>query len=311
MLAGHDSETFLSLRLLHDVVAEHRKPLVLWVGAGVSMWGGFPSWQETASLLASKFRRHEPKYDPAEGQRLLREEKFPELFELLRKTNPQNYRRELASIFASRVPPPVYRRFLTTLAGIAPLQIVTTNVDEMLEHNLPDSVTLQASDLERCLDFLPARTPFVAKIHGSVSSIDSVVFTTTDYENLVKDSTYLQTLASLLSQSIVVFVGYSLRDKYVLDLLQVNAAARPLFGDGPHFLVQSTETPPLPDNVRSIRYLPEPHADHRSAITVLDIIRVTENTGTNWFRPDDLVRRPVDNEFSSAYFLTDVTPPGT
>jgi hypothetical protein len=157
----------------------------------------------------------------------------------------------LAALFTSRTPTPVYGRFLGIVKALTPLQIVTTNVDEMLERNLPAAVTVQSSDLDRCLDLLPAGTSFVAKLHGSVSSVESTVFTTADYQRLLDAPTCLSTLQLLFAQATVVFVGYSLRDKYALDLFEANCGARPLFGDGPHFLVQSSDSPPLPESIGS------------------------------------------------------------
>jgi hypothetical protein len=216
----------------------------------------------------------------------------------------------LAALFSLRTPTPVYEHFWGILKASKPLQVVTTNVDEMLERYSAASETVQSSDLERCLTLLSAGTSFVAKLHGSISSVDSTVFATTDYERLLASPTYLTTLHVLFAQATVVFIGYSLRDRYVLDLFQKNSGARPLFGDGPHFLVQANDSLVLPETIKVIRYLPEPHADHRSAITVLDIVRVTKDSGTGWFAPVN--EQPhAETAFESSYFLTDVTPPGT
>ncbi|MFZ3216170.1 MAG: SIR2 family protein [Candidatus Acidiferrales bacterium] len=274
------------------------------------MWAGFPSWKETAHRLQRSYRRYELRYDEGKGHALFEEEKFAELFELFRQANPQRYNQELSALFTLRAPTPVYQRFLSTLKDLKPLQIVTTNVDEMLERNLQESVLVQSTDLERCSGLLWNNTSFIAKLHGSIGSVNSTVFAKSDYKRLERDAAYLTALQVLFSQATVVFVGYSLRDKYVLDLFVSNCGARPLFGDGPHFLVQSSESPPLPESIKVIRYLPEPFADHRSAITVLDIIRVTRDPSIEGFAPrHDEVRAEV--AFESGYFLTDITPPGT
>jgi hypothetical protein len=275
------------------------------------MWCGFPSWQQTAEYFGKRYRQLEPQYDKSEGQRLLQENKFPEVFELCRVTNQRRYNQELASRFTSRAPTPVYSRFIGILRGITPVQIVTTNIDENLERNLPSVPTVQKSDLERCLDLVSSSSSFVAKLHGSVSSVESVVFSSRDYQELLKDTDYLRTLESLFAQATVVFIGYSLRDKYVLDLFAANCGARRLFGDGPHFLIQSDESPSLPESIRVIRYVSEPYSDHRSAMTVLDIIRVVRDPGGHiWFAPQDESHR-TDKAFVSAYFISDVIPPGT
>jgi len=310
MLDGNDTGTFYAIRLLRDTVSEGRKPIIIWAGAGVSKWCGFPLWNEVALRFHTTYRKSELNYDRLEGQRLLENESYSELFELLRKSNPKIYRRELAATFRSRVPTPVYGRFLDIVRPLQPLYIITTNIDETLEHNLNILNTVQSPDLERCLNFLGDQTPFVAKLHGSASSIDSAVFTTSDYRRVMDDPTYLGTLQSLLAQATVVFIGYSLRDKYILDLFIANCQTRPFFGDGPHFLVQSGDAPQLPESIKIIRYVPQPYVDHRSSITVLDIIRATKQGGSGWFAPVD--RQPVAQPgFDSGYFITDIMPPGT
>ena len=310
MLDGNDKGTFYALRLLREVVDKRQKPLVIWVGAGVSRWCDFPSWQETAEIVHRNYRRFGAEYDRVTGERLIQEIKFPELFELFRQTNPQRYNRELVTLFGSRVPTPVYSRFLGILRAIAPLQIVTTNIDETLEHNIPSADTVQRSDIERCVNLLGTETSFVAKLHGSIGTVGSTVFTTSDYRELMNDPQYLRTLEALFARSIVVFIGYGLRDKYVLDMFEANCKARPLFGDGPHFLVQGGGSRLLPESIKTIRYLPEPHADHRSAMIVLDIVRVVRDGGHVWFAPQNASPR-LENRLASAYFISDVTPPGT
>ncbi len=274
------------------------------------MWSGFPNWKETAEQVLRSYRRYERGYDKESGQKLFEQEKFPDLFESFLQSNPKRYHQELAGRFTLRTPTPVYKRFLGIVSQLQPLQIVTTNVDEMLERNLQGPVVLQSSDLERCVDLVTTKTPFIAKLHGTISSIKSTVFASSDYERIVQDPTYLKTLQVLFSQASVVFIGYSLRDKYVLDLFISNCGARPLFGDGPHFLIQSTDGPSLPESIKLIRYLPEPFVDHRSAMTVLDIVRVTQDPKVEGF-PAGQDGQPREAQFQSGYFLTDIIPPGT
>ncbi len=187
--------------------------------------------------------------------------------------------------------------------------MVTTNVDETLERSLPASAAVQRSDLERCLDLVSAGQPFIAKLHGSVSSVESTIFTTADYQQIVGNPIYIRTLQILFAQATVLFVGYSLRDEYVLALLAANCEARPLFGDGPHFLVGPHKPFDLPDSIKTIRYLPEPHADHRSGVSVLDIVRVVRNGGHVWFAPEN-ESAPKENKRASAYLISDIAPQG-
>lgn len=310
MLDGSDRETFFALRLLRDVVAKDDKPVIFWIGAGAICWRGYPSWKETAEELHKEYSRFEGKYDKSTCRTLIDQEKFPELFEVLRNANTTRYNRKLASLFGPRAPTPVYNRFVDIGQHIAPLYVVTTNVDESLESSFPAARAVQRTDLEICLDFLNAQTPFIAKLHGSISSIGSVIFTAKDYELLLSNSSYTKSLQALFLRATVVFIGYGLRDDYVVRLFQENSSIRALFGDGPHFAVTSGELTGLPESVKKIRYMVEPFSDHRSAITVLDIIRVVRDGAYSWIS-ERTAAIPASRKIASAYFVSDITPPGT
>ena len=78
----------------------------------------------------------------------------------------------------------------------------------------------------------------------------------------------------MLDQASVVFLGYGLRDKYILDLLEENKRNGPVLGSRPHFFVTSDTNIDAPlQGVRVIKYLTSEHADHRGALTVLDLLR--------------------------------------
>jgi phage FluMu protein gp41 len=310
MLNGDDQATFYALRQLRDVVESREKPIIIWVGAGVSKWCRFPTWDETAEHLHRAYIKLEHQYDKNKGQALISEGKLPEAFEIFRQVNQTRYNRKLAYLFGPKGLTPVYSRFLSIIRHITPLQIVTTNIDETLEKRLPEAMTVQRSDLERCIELVGSQSCFVAKLHGSISSVESLVFSTRDYQQIQTDAIYLKALETLFARAAVVFIGYSLRDQYVLDLFAATSQTRTLFGDGPHFLVCSSEPNGLPTSIKAIRYTPEAYADHRSAILALDIIRVVKE-GPHISFPPEAKPQPAQNRFQSAYFISDVTPPGT
>lgn len=76
---------------------------------------------------------------------------------------------------------PVYSRMVRAQQSIEPLHILTTNVDELLEHQLPDAITVQGSDIERISILLQDRKSFICKLHGTSSAVESMVFTKTGY----------------------------------------------------------------------------------------------------------------------------------
>ena len=305
MLDAKDKQTLCSLRLLNDLVRQSSKPVLLWVGAGASAWAGYPLWGELAESFHRQFLKYEAGYNKAGGLQLLDAKQYPRFFQLCRDTQDTRYYKTLAESFGPKKAEPVYERFIGALAALQPLQIVTTNIDEMLEHHIPAAAVVQRTDLERCADLLHKRQTFICKLHGTVSGVKTAVLTNRDYAELVQDPKYLPLLKHLFIECSVVFVGYSLSDQYVLSLLADTVALRPLFGDGPHFVISTSTVPSLPESVHVIRYVPEPHRDHRTAIQVLELLDPAK-------RPThgEIATPPAAEGLYSAHFVSDLYPPG-
>jgi hypothetical protein len=317
MLNADDPETILSLRLLKNTVEAHARPLVFWIGAGASRWLGYPSWMDLALQLRKVFFRSVDSFDNQRAIELVNKENFPAVFQMCRDLDSQTYYRFIADTFSPRMDADLFRTFVDLLQKLSPLFILTTNVDEALESRMPMSGTVQRSDLTRCVDLLQKRIPFVAKLHGSVSSVQNTIFASHDYDLLVKDDSYLQTLRYIFTSCTVVFLGYGVRDSYVVELIQQNAAEMDLFGPGPHFVV--TNGAVSSNSLHRIRYEIKLHPDHRAALSVLDIIAQSQS-------PKELVsvkvieREPTESNKAligavpadkTAYYLSDLAAPGT
>ena len=134
-----------------------------------------------------------------------------------------------------------------------------------------------------------------------------MVFSKRDYESIQQDDSYLDAVQTMFSNATVLFLGYGLRDEYVLRSLQTSSIVRPLFGAGPHFIVTSEERIELPSTVRCIRYKADV-ADHRNALVVLDIIAD--------FTPSQPIQTANEHDEitsgrRSIYYIADLITPGT
>jgi SIR2-like domain len=314
MLNADDQGTFRSIRELKLVVQESKRPLIFWVGAGASKWLGYPLWCEVASNLRREFFKFVAGFDNTEALELIKTRSFPRFFQRCWDLDRARYNRFLSNAFLPRPETPLYRRFTDALGKITPTRILTTNVDEALEQRFPTVGVFQRSDFSGCIEPLQTGKSFIAKLHGSRSSIGSTIFTDEDYEELRADATYISTLRTIFALGTVVFLGYGVTDQYVIDLLSDNARDMSLFGAGPHFVVSSDFKGTAP--FRTINYSLRRFADHRAALTVIDLIcqiearkaeLSTRAEGSNGHP----VARPVPLGAKSAYFISDFMPPGT
>ncbi len=305
-MLSSDAETYAALQALTESAEKMSRPIVFWIGAGASAWAGFPLWNDLTSRMHSQFSRTISAYDKHAAAKALSEGKFPTVFQKMKDANRATYYRELAQTFGPFTENPVYARMLRSLEKTQPLHILTTNVDEALERSLSSAVTVQGSDIERINTLVQSGQSFVCKLHGTSSAVESMVFSDDEYAKVTSNETYLSSIRELFSVATVVFIGYSLRDDYLIKLLLESDSRHPLFGTGPHFLVTSGDANHIPESVKKIRYLPE-HADQRDALAVLEALTETWTSKKKVFAPgvrdSGLNKRP-----KSAYYLADLFP---
>ena len=266
-----DPETIRALSALKSVVVSRRRPLVVWLGAGASTWAGYPLWGELADQMHRRFAREVGKYVKETALSLLADSAYPELFEEMRTSDSALYFSCLADAFAHRQPTPVYERMLRALNRIEPTYVLTTNVDESLERHLSGPETVQRSDVERLPQLLGEGRAFICKLHGSISAVETTVFSAGDYDDVQTDAPFVNVLRSVLADCSVLFLGYGLQDEHVIGALERGTATHPLFGTGPHFIVMPEGASRVPANVRHISYRVDP-PDHRSALLTLEVV---------------------------------------
>lgn len=144
-----DRETYTALEALTAIAESRRHPIVFWIGAGASAWAGYPLWQVLASQMHTRFSREAAKYDRCAATTELTEDKFPELFQRMRLSDQPLYFNQLVQTFSPLPQNAIYSRMIRALQSIEPLHILTTNVDEALEHQLADAITIQNSATEK------------------------------------------------------------------------------------------------------------------------------------------------------------------
>lgn len=307
MLDDSNPSTFYSLRALSQIAVENRKPLVLWIGAGVSCWRGFPTWKVLAETFHKTFSKFSAEYEREAAANFLDTQDYPALFQLCRDTDERRYFSLLGELLRPRRTTPVYVRFIESLRAIEPTRIITTNVDESLETSLEIVTRLERSDIARSINLLRGGDPFIIKAHGSLSQLQSCVFTTCDYRELLLDNNYLDLIKHLFTESVVLFLGYGLADDYVLSRLAESEKLTGVFGVTTHYAVVSNRTAAIPEFLTPISYIPEPHRDHRSAIQVLEEIGLAKDCSGIQQVSTELRAVPI----VSSHFVPDILPDGT
>ncbi|MBA4855357.1 SIR2 family protein [Nocardia farcinica] len=229
-------------------VSEHLRtgdrPVVFFVGAGLSRPLGFPSWHELMDRLISYGCRVNrlDSTEAATAQRLLHQADYLPCGDYLRAKMGTRVDQHLCEIFGRPLPPDLGSyEYLVRLpcAGF-----VTTNYDGALEaayakHFREPLVGLIPDDITM-LGTLADRRPFLIKLHGDVAR-RRFVLGGEDYARIEQNEVLSRFIYSLFFNYELVFLGYGLADRDILLPLQL--LGRDYAGQGPrHVAMLPTDT---------------------------------------------------------------------
>ncbi|PFP10144.1 SIR2 family protein [Priestia megaterium] len=191
-----------------------RNSVTLWAGAGLSLYAGLP----TGRKLADEIVKQMPKVyqDEFKGKAL---PEVAEEFVQMHSNSPLEAFSILNTYLNKEPQSIIYHEKLSEIPQIK--NIVTTNYDDLFERAYGKSklsVILENSHIPL------ANTPVkLYKIHGDMSHPESIVLTTSDYNDFFsfshKNDSIWNKVTSLADETSFLFLGYSLEDPNVKTLM--------------------------------------------------------------------------------------------
>jgi hypothetical protein len=206
--------------------------LMLFVGAGVSKQADrskYPNWSELVlELLKRSVLDHHIRKDEADDIRALAKSgKLLLAASAIKRRVPEGfYLQMLESLFTNAADPaPIHY----TLLRLRPSLLITTNYDNLLEtafakeYSRSMTVVLNADPVRAVRRLTstasPAR-PFLLKIHGDIQQPNTLILTNSDYAGLIHgNAAYRHLITTLFISRVPLFVGFSLADPEIVDLL--------------------------------------------------------------------------------------------
>ncbi len=236
--------------------------LVPFVGAGVSMLAGCPSWSGFADGALKSFV-HTKHLSRAQYDQLMGLPARVKLT-LARDMESQhrvdiNYKKILEPKSPNKIE--LAQRAYEGLRNLSRF-VITTNYDEFLDKPLVykaakfsnegfgSQVQINPNVIYKVDDISPQlfnRSDAIIHIHGSVKDRDSMVVTTTDYLNRYsiphrgQESKYLKFLEILFRQRKILFVGYGLEELEILEYIFIKSRFKNNVDESQatsHFLLQ-------------------------------------------------------------------------
>ncbi|UNT56875.1 SIR2 family NAD-dependent protein deacylase [Lysinibacillus capsici] len=181
--------------------------VVLWVGAGFSLYAGMPSAHTLRELIINSCSEEEKGYfnnqslsDAAGTFVDMRNGSRNELHQILQDAIDV----EPKSLWAHKLISEILQIDL----------IVTTNYDKLFEESYGRELSTIVSDTQ--LPLANKRTRLY-KIHGDINVPESIVLTNSDYTNFFRntDKPLWNKIKTLLAEKTIIFLGYSLSDQNI------------------------------------------------------------------------------------------------
>ncbi|MDM7939848.1 MAG: SIR2 family protein [Methanothrix sp.] len=200
-----------------------------FVGAGISVSCGYPSWESLLDRVCIDFNMQDPEAI-AQVQNYKKNGDYSQAFSVLERIYTRIRLEEAVRLYVSQAQSPSP---LSKLIATFPLEgIVTTNFDSNLERVLPSHWVAVGNSLSETRKVNRDVHSIVWHIHGAESLADDrsrLIITSEDYASIYSDATRVtDALKAIVRMKHVMFLGYSFRDQDLLHLLaQVRNHALP------------------------------------------------------------------------------------
>lgn len=175
-------------------------------------------------------------------------------------------------------------RLQVAVLGLQQRILVTTNFDLFLESNW-DRANPQATHHLQvknglspdCFAAFRDDRPYLIKLHGSINNPESMIFSLSDYASKAHSNwQYSSFLEMLLCTHTVVFIGFSMKDAAITNLLEIYAQkypkSRPHYAFMPDF--GSDRRARIMKNFRKLFIVPyDSRQNHRQLTTFVDRLK--------------------------------------
>ncbi|EDP95078.1 SIR2 family protein [Kordia algicida OT-1] len=197
----------MSKESLFDLI--RKEEVIIWAGAGMSMYAGYPSGNRLKEILINSLSDGEKK-EIDKSLSLI--DLTDQIFQL--KNGSRNHIiKVLKKTFNAK---PVSTSTHEDLAKIPHFKtIITTNYDKLFESSY-ESLNHNVIFSKNHIPYIENKKVNIFKVHGDLNDPDSIVLTKSDYTNFFTerndDNTYWSIVRERLATNSVLFIGYSLED---------------------------------------------------------------------------------------------------
>ncbi|MGI2189723.1 SIR2 family protein [Shewanella oncorhynchi] len=220
-------------KILQDAIQNEK--LVIFVGAGLSIGSGLPSW---GAIVKDTLKANEQYIDKASSYIMALDSGIMSALEVLDKIC--EHKKIIYKSFEELLKKSIPQSDIHASLGLLTKRFVTTNFDTLIESNIVlKNVITHESNYN--LSKIDDDDEYVVKIHGDINRVDKCIIFSEQYNALYHEE-LLATfqLKKLLSKYNFLFIGFSFRDPYVKELFSYVSSL--MDGYGPkHYIISDND----------------------------------------------------------------------
>jgi hypothetical protein len=217
-----EQDSYVSFR---NIVTERSSPVVAWIGAGLSVPAGLPTWRQLRTTLCDNLHQKAASLESKEAERLDALSKnardnanlwasFSALKKGLGRSSYRDaIRRSLDPAATAKIPECYRSLWKLNLSGMLSLNLDRLAARAYGEH-APGKIVHQFSgkSAKNQIHVLKGSSPFVAYLHGIAEEVDTWVFTKEELRDLMATPGYKELISICLGSRTVLFVGITADD---------------------------------------------------------------------------------------------------
>jgi len=232
------------------VNAFSKNELILFVGSGLSIDLGLPSWNQLVIDIIKHIEKETGVTSLGLFKQLLTSNDMDAL-DVLTQIEKKGYKKLAQDYLSNNLrlkddcDLSIHKKLFSLCS-----RIVTTNYDHAFENALGDSVHKVNNNSQHGISNLSNKKEYIFKIHGDIDEPDNCILFESDYRSLYLEKSNQQELftsqfKSLILNKTILFIGFSLGDPYVKEIMDhINIISEGTMSN--HFLFTTNKNFDLP-----------------------------------------------------------------
>lgn len=195
--------------------------IILFVGSGVSLDLGMPSWNELVKNIIDDIVQKTGNTDLDMLKDILTQGVM-DAIDILELIEKKKYRKYAFNYIEKnlRLNDNAKLDLHKKLFEFCP-RIITTNYDHAFERATEDKVSIINNDSINGLTNLSNKEEYILKIHGDVNDPEKCILFKSDYDKLYNDKTglFMSQLKNCVLNKTLIFIGFSFNDPYIKEIM--------------------------------------------------------------------------------------------